>query len=83
MKAECTKDKLQQIISRTEKVTGKNLTLTILSCLLLEVKNNTLKLKATNTDLGIESTITIKTIKFGLKSWLFLDAKKFKNLKDS
>ncbi|MEK9181983.1 MAG: DNA polymerase III subunit beta [Patescibacteria group bacterium] len=66
MKAECTKDKLQQIISRTEKVTGKNLTLPILSCLLLEVKNNTLKVKATNTDLGIESTIPIKTIKEGI-----------------
>lgn len=66
MKVECIKDKLQQIISRTEKVTSKNSTLPILSCLLFEVKNNNLQIKATNTDLGIESTIPVKSFGDGV-----------------
>jgi len=65
MKIECIKDKLHQIISRTEKVTSKNLTLPILSCLLFEAKNNNFKIKATNTDLGIESSVPVKIIKEG------------------
>ena len=65
MKIECIKDKLYQIISRTEKVTSKNLTLPILSCLLFEAKNNNFKIKATNTDLGIESSVPVKIIKEG------------------
>lgn len=65
MKIECIKDRLNEIVSKTEKVTSKNLTLPILSCLLLEVKNNKLQIKATNTDLGIESTISVKTTEEG------------------
>lgn len=65
MKVECIKDKLHQIISRTEKVTSKNSTLPILSCLLFEVKNNNLRIKATNTDLGIESTMPVKAFDDG------------------
>lgn len=68
MRIECIKDKLSEIISKTEKVTSKNLTLPILSCLLLEVKNNNLQIKATNTDLGIESTIPVKTSEEGVVS---------------
>lgn len=65
MKIECIKDRLYEIISKTEKVTSKNLTLPILSCLLLEVKNNKLQIKATNADIGIESTIPVKTSEEG------------------
>lgn len=66
MKIECIKDKLSEIISKTEKVTSKNSTLPILSCLLLDVNNGNLHIKATNTDLGIESTIPVKTSEDGV-----------------
>lgn len=66
MKAECIKEKLHQVVLRTEKVTGKNQTLPILVCLLLEVKNNNLQIKATNTDLGIESNIPVKSFEDGV-----------------
>ena len=54
MKIECTVEKLLSAVSKAEKITGKNLTLPVLSCLLLEAKGNTLKIIATNLDLGVE-----------------------------
>lgn len=60
MKIECIKEKLLQITLKTEKITSKNPALPILSCLLLEVKNNNLQIKATNMDLGIESILPVK-----------------------
>ena len=59
MKLECIKDKLVNAISKAEKITGKNLTLPVLSCLLLEAKDNSLKIIATNLDLGIEVNIPV------------------------
>jgi len=61
MKIECIKEKLVGAVSKVEKVTSKNITLPILSCILLEVVGSNLKLKATNLDLGIEVTIPVKT----------------------
>ena len=66
MRIECIKDKLREVISKADKITSKNITLPILSCLLLEVKNNNLQIKATNTDIGIESTIPVKTSEEGI-----------------
>lgn len=60
MKIECLKEKLLKVVSKTERVANKNSTLPILSCLLLEVKNNNLQIKATNMDLGIEAVIPVK-----------------------
>lgn len=60
MKIESVQDKLRNAISKAEKVTGKNLTLPVLSCILLEAKNNQLTVRATNLDLGIEITIPVK-----------------------
>ena len=65
MKIECVKEKLAAAVSKAEKITGKNLTLPVLSCVLLEVKNHNLTLKATNLDLGIEITIPVKVEKEG------------------
>jgi DNA polymerase-3 subunit beta len=59
MKLECIKDKLVNAISKAEKITGKNLTLPVLSCLMLEAKDNTLKVVATNLDLGIEISVPV------------------------
>ncbi len=60
MKIECPKEKLAHAISKAEKITGKNLTLPVLSCILLEAKNNNLTIRATNLDLGIEIILPVK-----------------------
>jgi len=66
MKAECIKDKFCSAVSKVEKITGKNMTLPILSCILIEAKGNFLILKATNLDLGIEIKVPAKIIKEGV-----------------
>ncbi|OHA88527.1 MAG: DNA polymerase III subunit beta [Candidatus Zambryskibacteria bacterium RIFCSPHIGHO2_01_FULL_43_25] len=65
MKLECLKDKLNEIIYKAEKMTGKNPTLPVLSSILIEAKNNSLLVKATNLDLGIEMEIPAKVYKTG------------------
>ncbi len=65
MKLECIKDKLVNAISKAEKITGKNLTLPVLSCLMLEVKDNDLKVIATNLDLGIEIGVPVSATEEG------------------
>jgi len=66
MKIECSKESLLNSVSIAEKATGKNLNLSVLGCLLLEVKDNKLIIKATNLDLGIEINIPVKVIKSGI-----------------
>lgn len=66
MKAECIKEKFCLAVSRAEKITGKNMTLPILSCILIEAKGGNLILKATNLDLGIEIRIPAKVEKDGV-----------------
>ena len=65
MKIECIKEKLTYAIGKAERITGKNITLPILSCVLLEAKDSTLTIKATNLDLGIEINIPVKVIEPG------------------
>jgi DNA polymerase-3 subunit beta len=60
MKIECTKEKLAEAISKAEKITSKNLTLPVLSCILFEAKGHDLIIRATNLDLGIEITTPVK-----------------------
>ncbi|MGB8815875.1 MAG: DNA polymerase III subunit beta [Minisyncoccia bacterium] len=60
MKIECIKEKLGIVVGKAEKVSGKNLTLPVLSCLLFETKKNLLYIKATNLDLGVEISIPVK-----------------------
>lgn len=66
MKIDCLKEKLSKVILKTEKVASKNSLLPILSCLLLEVKNNNLKIKATNMDIGMEYSIPVKVEEEGV-----------------
>lgn len=65
MKIECVKEKLEKNVSRAEKISGKNLTLPILSCILIEAKEGNITLKSTNLDLGIEIVFPAKVIKEG------------------
>lgn len=60
MRIEGLKEKLQEAVSIAERVTGKNLTLPVLSCIELTAKDNTLTLRATNLDLGLEINLPVK-----------------------
>ena len=60
MKIECTKSKIAEAVSKAEKITGKNLTLPVLSCILIEAKGNEATIRSTNLDLGIEIVIPVK-----------------------
>lgn len=94
MKVECVREKLERAVAIASNVTGKDLTLPVLKCLLLIVKNSTLTIRATNLDLGIEIRIPVKATKEGvvavpsdiLKNFLsnlYSDKKVFLELKDS
>jgi DNA polymerase-3 subunit beta len=65
MKIECEIKKIGEVISQTERITGKNLTLPVLNSILLIAKGKTLKLRATNLSLGIEVEIPAKIEKEG------------------
>ncbi len=65
MNIECIKNKLAYAVSKAERITGKNITLPVLACILLEAENSTLTIKSTNLDLGLEITIPVKVIKPG------------------
>jgi len=65
MKIECVKEKLEVAISKAEKVNGKNLTLPILGCILIEAKEGNIFLRSTNLDLGLEINFPAKVTKEG------------------
>lgn len=66
MKLECSVEKLKNGISQVERITGKNLTLPVLSSILLIASGKSLKLRATNLSLGIEIEIPAKIEKEGI-----------------
>ncbi len=66
MRIECVQEKIKEAIVLAERIVGKHMTLPVLSCFFLEAsKNNTLTIKATNLDLGIEIVIPAKTEEAG------------------
>lgn len=65
MKLECVKEKIATAISLAEKMTGKNATLPILSCVLLEARKNDLVIKSTNLDIGFEYVIPARVSSVG------------------
>ncbi len=66
MKLELNLKKLKDAISLIERVAGKHMTLPVLSCVLIEVKNNTALFKATNLDIGIEVSVPAKSNEDGV-----------------
>jgi DNA polymerase-3 subunit beta len=60
MKIECVKSKLAEAVAKAEKITGKNLTLPVLSCILIEAEGQEAVIRATNLDLGIEIAVPVK-----------------------
>lgn len=66
MKLELPLKKLKDVIQTMDKIAGKHMTLPVLSCILIEVKNNTANFKATNLDVGIEMSIPVKSSRDGV-----------------
>ncbi len=66
MKLECILERLKTILPIIEKVTGKNLALNILSSILIIGSGKTLKLRATNLDIGLEVELPAKIEKEGI-----------------
>ena len=66
MNIECNVEKLKQAVSLADKMTGKNLTLPVLHSLLFRASGSSLKIRATNLNVGIEieipATITTEGI---------------------
>lgn len=60
MKAECIREKLLHALIRADKVTGKNPSLAILSCVVIAAEGNELVLKSTNLEVGLEVVIPAK-----------------------
>lgn len=61
MKLELTLKKLKDVIQTMDKIAGKHMTLPVLSCILIEVKNNIANFKATNLDVGIEMSVPVRS----------------------
>ncbi|MEA3399558.1 MAG: DNA polymerase III subunit beta, partial [Patescibacteria group bacterium] len=66
MKLKCSIIKIKEALLAVEKITGKNLTLPVLSSILWVAKDKKLQLKATNLSLGIEVEIPAKIEKEGV-----------------
>lgn len=60
MKIECSIEKIKKALTSVERITGKNLTLPVLGSVLWVATGKTLKLRATNLNIGIEIEIPAK-----------------------
>ncbi len=58
--------KIQSILESVSKVSVKHITLPVLQCVLLEVKNKKLTIKATNLEIGIEGTLSVEVEEEGV-----------------
>lgn len=66
MKLECSIEKIKNALITVDRITGKNLTLPVLSSVLWVATGKTLKLRATNLNIGIEIEIPAKIEKEGV-----------------
>lgn len=60
------KKELSDTVQRLEKVTGKQLNLEVLKCILITAKGKQIVLQATNLDIGIQTTLSAKVQKEGV-----------------
>ncbi|MCX6703086.1 MAG: DNA polymerase III subunit beta [Candidatus Zambryskibacteria bacterium] len=65
MKIECVKEKLAKALMKAEKMTSKQSTLPVLSCVLLKASNGVLSISSTNLDLGLELSLPVKVLEEG------------------
>lgn len=66
MKAECSKEKLKDGLLVADRITGKNLSLPILSYIYLHAIKNKIIIRSTNLDIGVEIVIPAKVIHDGI-----------------
>jgi len=66
MKIECSIDRIKKALISVERITGKNLTLPVLGSVLWVATGKTLKLRATNLNIGIEIEVPAKIEKEGV-----------------
>jgi DNA polymerase III subunit beta len=67
MNIECSQEKLKEAIGYMDRIANKHMTLPVLSCLLFDAsEKNSLMIKATNLDLGIEVSLPVKTNETGI-----------------
>jgi len=60
MEIECVLQKLKQAVAKTERITTKKASLSVLECLLLRTEDGQLTIQATNLDIGIKISIPVK-----------------------
>ncbi len=65
MKIVTTKEKLEPILFRAERVTSKTTTLPVLGCLFFSAAKGVLIVRATNLDIGVEFSLPVKMEKEG------------------
>lgn len=65
MKIECVKNKISELVSKAERVVGKNQNLPILGCFLLNAKDSALSVSATNLDMGFIGSIPVRVLSAG------------------
>ena len=65
MNIECVREKLLEAIQKAEKVTSKNASLPVLKCVLLQAVNNSLLVRSTNLDIGLEFSVPVKVVEEG------------------
>lgn len=65
MKIECIKEQLEEVLSKADKIAGKNQSLPILAGLYLEADKNYLSVRATNLDIGLSISLPVKVIEPG------------------
>ena len=66
MKLECSIEKIKSALMIVDRITGKNLTLPVLNSVLWVATGKTLKLRATNLNIGIEMEVPAKIEKEGV-----------------
>ncbi len=65
MKAECIKEKIATGVNLASRITGKNVSLPILSCVLVVAEKGAVTIKATNLEVGIEVSVAAKVVEEG------------------
>ena len=66
MKTLCTQEKLLEAIQIAERLVGKKESLPVLSCIILEARKNTLSIRATNLETGIDIVIPTEVREEGI-----------------
>lgn len=61
----CVQEKIEDAVAKAAPITGKDLSLPVLECVLLEVEDGKLSVKSTDLEIGIEITIPVKAKETG------------------